>query len=102
MIAVDHRVQVIEVRDAGDPNALTPVEVEVTLRSGARHAARMDVIYGNPAKPMTRHQHVAKFVGNAAAAARPVLRERAETLVALFDGLEEIDDVTRIVDHLMG
>ena len=92
----------IEVRDAGDPNALTPVEVEVTLRSGAHHAARMDVIYGNPAKPMTRDEHVAKFVGNAAAAARPVLREPAETLVALFDGLEEIDDVTRIVDHLMG
>ena len=61
----------IEVRDAGDPNALTPVEVEVTLKNGARHAARMDVIYGNPAKPMTREEHVAKFVGNAAAAARP-------------------------------
>ena len=51
---------------------------------------------------MTRDEHVAKFVGNAAAAAQPVLQQQAETLVALFDGLEEIDDVTRIVDHLMG
>jgi aconitate decarboxylase len=92
----------IEVRDDGDPNTLTPVEVEVTLKSGVRHAGRMDVIYGNPAKPMSRQEHVAKFVGNAAAAARPVRREKAETVVALVDGLEEIDDVTRIVDHLIG
>lgn len=91
----------IEVRDAGDPNALTPVEVEVALNSGARHAARIDVVYGNPAKPMTRDAHVAKFMGNAAAAARPVPPEQAEALVALVDGLEEISDVTRIVDHLI-
>jgi hypothetical protein len=91
----------IEVRNDGDPNTLTPVEVEVTLKSGVRHAARMDVIYGNPAKPMSRQEHVAKFVGNAAAAARPVRREKAETVVALVDGLEEIDDVTWIVDHLI-
>jgi 2-methylcitrate dehydratase PrpD len=92
----------IEVRDAGDPNALTPVEVEVRLKSGARHTAGMDVIYGNPAKPMTREEHVSKFVGNAAAAAKPVRREQAEALVALVDRLEEIDDMTRIVDHLIG
>ena len=92
----------IEVRDADDPNALTPIEVEVTLKNGARHTARMDVIYGNPAKPMTREEHVSKFVGNAAAAAQPLRREQAEALVALVDRLEEIGDVTRIVDHLIG
>ena len=27
----------IEVRDAGDPNALTPIEVEIGLQDGARH-----------------------------------------------------------------
>ena len=92
----------IEVRDTGDPNALTPVAVEVTLKTGARHIARIDIVHGNPARPMTRDEHVAKFLANAAAAARPVQREQAETLVALVDGLEEIDDVTGIVDHLIG
>jgi hypothetical protein len=28
----------------------------LALKNGARHTARMDVIYGNPAKPMTREE----------------------------------------------
>ncbi|HML14837.1 MAG TPA: MmgE/PrpD family protein, partial [Xanthobacteraceae bacterium] len=41
----------IEVRDAGNPNALTPVEVEIALRDGSRYARRIETVYGNPAKP---------------------------------------------------
>lgn len=92
----------IEVRDAGDANALVPVEVEVTLTTGARYVARIDVVYGNPARPMTRDAHVAKFMSNAAAAARPLPQDQARALVDLVDGLQEIDDVSRIVDHLIG
>jgi 2-methylcitrate dehydratase PrpD len=92
----------IEVRDARDPNALAPVEVEVTLATGARHAARIDVVYGNPAKPMTREAHIAKFASNAAAAARPLRPDQVQALVALVEELETIDDVTRIVDNLIG
>ncbi len=92
----------IEIRDSGDPNALAPIEVEVLLRSGKRHTARVEVVYGNPAKPMTREAHLAKFVSNAKAAARPVHRERAEALIELIDGLEDINDMTMVVDHLIG
>jgi 2-methylcitrate dehydratase PrpD len=93
---------VIEVRDRGDPNALTPVELEITLGDGARLATRIEVVYGNPAKPMTRDAHIAKFVANAAAAARPISTEQAQTLVALVDRLEDINDATHIVDTLVG
>jgi 2-methylcitrate dehydratase PrpD len=92
---------VIEVRDRGDPNALTPVEMEIALHSGARLATRIEVVYGNPAKPMTREAHIAKFMANAAAGVRAVPAEQARTLVQLIDGLEEIKDATRIVDLLM-
>ena len=54
------------------------------------------------AKPMMRQAHVAKFVDNAAAAARPLRRDQAEKLVELVDSLEEVGDVTRIVDHAIG
>src|SRR5262249_26302473 len=57
----------IEVRDAGNPNALTPVEVEIFLRDGSRHAARLETVYGNPAKPLTRSDQLAKFTSNCAA-----------------------------------
>jgi hypothetical protein len=59
------------------------------------------VVYGNPAKPMTREAHIAKFMANAAAGVRAVPAEQARTLVQLIDGLEEIKDATRIVDLLM-
>ena len=92
----------LEVRDAGDPNALVPVEVEVTLTTGARHSARIEAVYGNPAKPMTRDAHIAKFLANAASAARPLREDQARALVDLVDNLENIDDVTTIVDHVIG
>jgi 2-methylcitrate dehydratase PrpD len=92
----------IEVRNSDDPNALSPIEIDVALRSGAHHTARIDAIYGNPSKPMPRKAYVAKFMGNATAAARPLRPDQAEQLVQLVDGLEEIGDVTRLVDHLIG
>ena len=67
----------IEVRDAGDPNALTPVEVEIALRDGGRHTARLDVVLGNPAKPLSRDEHLEKFRRNCQAAARPMQRIRS-------------------------
>ena len=42
-----------------------------TLATGARHTVRIDAVYGNPAKPMTRDAHIAKFLANAASTARP-------------------------------
>ena len=92
----------IETRDAGDPNTLVPVEVAMVLSSGRSCAARVDVMYGNPAKPMTREAHVAKFMANAIAAAQPLHEDQAKALVDLIDGLEDIEDVTAIVDHLIG
>ena len=63
-----------ELRDDGnpDPNALTPVTVEVRLDGGARHRITLDVVYGNPANPMTHEAHLAKFRRNWRAAARPL------------------------------
>ncbi len=88
----------IVVKDEGDPNALVPVSVEVLLKSGARHATRLDVVYGNPAKPMSRASHLEKFLRNCALAAEPVSMEKAERLIAFVDGLEDIADVARLVD----
>jgi 2-methylcitrate dehydratase PrpD len=90
----------IEVRDAGNPNALTPVEVEIYLRDGTRHAEPIETVYGNPAKPLSRDDHLAKFRSNCAAAARPLPPDNAERFVAQIDRLEEVADVTELVDLL--
>jgi aconitate decarboxylase len=90
----------IEVRDAGNPNAMTPVEVEILLRDGSRHAAGLETVYGNPAKPLSRPDQLAKFRNNCAAAARALPTNNVEQLIARVDRLEEISDVTELVDLL--
>ncbi|GHD46210.1 2-methylcitrate dehydratase [Thalassobaculum fulvum] len=81
-----------------DPNALTPVTVEVRLRSGATVSRSIPVVYGNPAKPLTREAHLAKFRTNLGFAAGPVPTANAETLIAMVDDLETLDDARRLVD----
>ena len=89
---------VIEVRDAGNPNALTPVEVEIALRDGTRYATRIEIVYGNPKKPLSRADHLEKFRRNCAAAARPLPRENVERLIERVDRLEDVAEVTELVD----
>jgi aconitate decarboxylase len=91
----------IEVRDGGNPNALTPVEVEIALRDGSRHTTRVETVYGNPQKPLSRADHLAKFRSNCAAAACPLPSENMERLIARIDRLEEVGDVTELVDLLV-
>lgn len=90
----------IEVCETGDPNDLTPIEVEIWLRDGVRHTSRLGVVYGNPAKPLSRLDHLEKFYRNCAAAARPIPRDRAEQLAACVARLEEVADIAELVDLL--
>jgi aconitate decarboxylase len=91
---------VIEVRDAGDPNALTPVEVEIALRDGTCRAAQLDVVLGNPAKPLSEDEHLEKFRRNCAAAARPMQRHMAERLIEEINQLEEVANVAKLMDMI--
>ena len=90
----------IEVRDAGDPNALTPIEVEIGLHDGARHTARLDVVLGNPANPLSKDDQLQKFRRNCQAAARPPQSDTVERLIELVDRLEEVADVVEVADLL--
>jgi len=84
-----------------DPNALTPVTVEVRLRSGAGYEITLDVVYGNPGNPMTRAAHLAKFRRNWRAAARPLPETNAERLIERLDEIEAVADARRLVDLLV-
>ena len=85
-------------QDAGDPNALTPVEVEIELRDGSRHTRKIEIVYGNPDKPLSREDHLRKFRLNCQAAARPLPADAADRLIARVDRLEEISAVGELVD----
>jgi 2-methylcitrate dehydratase PrpD len=90
----------IEVRDAGDPNALTPIEVEIITGDGTRHSARLVVVMGNPAKPLSRDAHLEKFRRNCETAPRPLPRDNIQRLIERIDRLEDVADVADLADLL--
>ena len=100
ILELARRVDVI-VDGNPDPNALVPVTVEINLRDGRSDTERVDVMYGHPARPMTRVAQLEKFSRNCAAAARPIAPEPAERLIAAVARLESLSDVTALVDDLV-
>lgn len=91
----------IEPQDLADPNALTPVTVEIVLVDGSRHAATIEVVTGNPAKPLERAAHLAKLRRAMRSGARAISDAAVERLIAAVDHLEECADVARLVDLLV-
>ena len=90
----------IEAVDAGDPNALTPIEVAIHRHDGARFTTRLAIVCGNPAKPLGRPERLDKVHRNCAAGFFPVPRDSVERLIARIDRLEEVADVAELVDLL--
>ena len=94
------RVDVV-VDGNSDPNALVPVTVEISLRDGRSETERVEVMYGHPARPMTRGAQLDKFRRNCEAAARPIPPEAAERVIAAVARLESLPDVSALVDDLV-
>jgi 2-methylcitrate dehydratase PrpD len=84
-----------------DPNALTPVVVEIALKDGRRVETRLDVVVGNPRRPLSREAELEKLQRNFASAARPMPRAKAERLTARVDDLERIGDVRELIECLI-
>ena len=99
-LALARRVDVV-VDGNPDPNALVPVTVEIALRDGRSETERVEVMYGHPARPMTRAAQLDKFRRNCEAAARPIPREAAERIIAAVARLESLPDVSALVDDLV-
>jgi 2-methylcitrate dehydratase PrpD len=85
----------IETRDDGnpDPNALAPQAVTVHLRDGTELSWRCGTMLANPARPLAREQHLAKFRRCLDFAATPLPPGTADRLIATVDRLEDLDDV---------
>jgi 2-methylcitrate dehydratase PrpD len=80
-----------------DENAIVPQAIEVALRDGRRHEARLDQVLGSPGRPLTREAHLAKFRRCWGYGARPIPEAGAERLIALVDRLEDVADVRDLV-----
>jgi 2-methylcitrate dehydratase PrpD len=75
--------------------------VEITTRDGKRYSKQVDFPYGNPKRPISKEDLVAKFKDCISYSAKPLSQRSAETIIAMIDGLEELEDVGQIV-RLLG
>jgi aconitate decarboxylase len=80
-----------------DPNALTPVNVAITLHDGSCHAMRVETVYGNPANPMPRNEQLRKFRENCAYGVQPLPETRCEATISLIDDIDAVADVAELL-----
>lgn len=86
------------IRDGNpDRNALAPVTVRVALQDGRAFERTQTVIYGNPAKPLSREAHLEKFRSNWLSGAKALSTENGERLIELVDEIDDVADIGEIV-----
>ncbi|WP_422003153.1 MmgE/PrpD family protein [Reyranella sp.] len=75
-----------------DPNALAPQRVTVRLRDGSEHVWNCEAMLANPARPLDRDRHLAKFHRCLAFSASPLAAGTAGRLIETVEGLEGLGD----------
>jgi 2-methylcitrate dehydratase PrpD len=94
------KVQII-VDDNPDPNALTPVTVDIETHGGAHHEIAVDTVYGHPDNPMTRQDWLKKFRSNWQHAAVALGEDARERVIEQVENLPTVVDTARIIDDLL-
>ncbi len=87
----------LTVLDAGDPNALVPIGVVITLRDGTVLDRAVEAVYGHPDNPMTREAHLAKFKRNCRDGRKDIPSAQADAMIETVDELESLQDVAELV-----
>lgn len=82
-------------------NALAPQRVELVLGDDERYDIDLPAVLGAPGRPLGRERHLAKFRRAASAGIEPMSASGIERLISLVDGLDELADVTELVDAMM-
>ena len=85
-----------EVDGNPDPNALAPQRVEIALKTGATLHWDCDVMLGNPAQPLSRAMHLAKFSRCLEFARDAEPSWDGSALIELVERLEQLADVRKL------
>lgn len=85
------------VLDAGDPNALVPIGIEIVLQDGAKLLRTVHDVYGSPENPMTEAAHLAKFRKNCGDGPAEMADRQVEAMIDMVAQLEGLPDVAQLV-----
>jgi len=79
------------------PPLPSPSHLRIKTKDGKVYEKRVDIAKGNPKNPMTRQELRDKFYYCAGYSARPLAKDRLDKVVELVDKLEEVDDVSQVI-----
>ena len=74
----------------------------IELKNGAKFEHRVDILRGNVLNPMSTEEIIAKFKSNATLSKYPLKKETIDALVSSIFELEDIDDVSAIMEYVGG
>jgi 2-methylcitrate dehydratase PrpD len=79
----------------------TALDMEVSMKGGGVYQGSVDIAIGFPGNPLSQEEHEQRFWDCMDYAPRPLARNRAEELISLVAGLEDLEDVRSLVDLLL-
>ena len=91
----------ILINDNSDPNALSPLTLNVELKDGSVFSTSQDIVLGNPLNPLSRDEHIAKFTRNCASARPAIPQTQIKALIKRSDNLEGEANISSIVDLMV-
>jgi 2-methylcitrate dehydratase PrpD len=81
-------------------DCMPPAVVEIKSRAGKVYSEKIEIAYGNPQKPISVEDLTAKFRDCLLYSAKPISKENQEKLITMVLRLEEVDDVSQIIELL--
>jgi len=82
---------------------IEPGRVEIEMGGGQQtYSQQVDFPKGDPLKPLTREEHIAKFRDCIGWAARTIPAENVDCVIDMIDNLERIDDAGQVMRLLAG
>lgn len=82
-------------------STLSPVDIDVETKDGRYYKKSVVSVKGHPDDPMSFSELTQRIQDCAAFSARPLNRENVNKVGQLIENLQEIDDVTTIVQYLV-
>jgi 2-methylcitrate dehydratase PrpD len=94
--ALTKKINVIEDR-AMEARGHTPLDMRVVTRSGREYFRTMDIAPGFPGNELSREDHEERFWDCIDFAEKQIVRETAEKIVSLVNGVEALEDITMLI-----
>jgi 2-methylcitrate dehydratase PrpD len=102
VLAMAERVSYVYDEEIAARRKEEPPVVEIRTKNGATLYRQDSVIYGMPEKPLAGADLVNKFRDCVSFSAGQVQSGNIERVISMIDGLEELDDVGKVMELLAG